>query len=295
MKQIKDSYTELLSLTQLFLLREHPLKSIKIVDPTVFHFFRTLPPPVNITPVKRKKEENVFSEEGNSVVVTVEETKKINVLSDPIKQITEKKVEKISEAPLEKSPPEPISPMKKEEIKKTEVIPLPSPPQDSQKEEKKKGFTLEPLSTTSPQDLSEMWKIAQTLFSGLTLHKTPPSDEIAKKKKEKWRTNSEIPPVIILSFHDQPEQFTLLKNIAQAITLRLAPAQVLSAPQIEKDNRWENILNSPDLRLIIAGDYGLYLHPKLMKFYQELPQQFLIHSSLPFKLEAVLKFLFEDV
>ncbi len=30
---------------------------------------------------------------------------------------------------------------------------------------------------------------------------------------------------------------------------------------------------SPDLRLVIASDYDLYLQPELMKVYREAPQQ----------------------
>jgi len=140
------------------------------------------------------------------------------------------------------------------------------------KPSKGRNFSLEPLTAISPQHSPEGWKFYQSLFPDWSLSEAIPNDKIALKNKNAWMKIQEATPVIILSFHDNEQQLTFLKNIAQAISLRLSSAQVISASQIEKENGWENLLNSPQLRLVIAGDYELYLHPKLMHVYREIPQ-----------------------
>lgn len=253
MKLFKDHYAELISLTQLFLLREHSLKEIKTVDPAIFDFFRRN---TKLSSSDSKKIQAPFPQP---------EVNKIQLPARPA----------IVPKPADSRPIEP----RREQI--------PSPPQTSvvqsnvvssshlvhDKTNKEKKWILEPLTSVSPQEMKDWWNLAQTLFPEWTLNKAIPSDAIAQKNKNAWVKNQEISPVMILSFHDNDKQQALLKNIAQAITLRLAPAQVISAFRIEKENGWEKMLNSPQLRLIIASDYELYLNPKLMQFYKEVPQQ----------------------
>lgn len=291
MKSISDTYAELISLTQLYLLREHSLKEIKIVDPTIIDFFKI-----------REKKTQTASTSKNIQQPTLNSTLKPNPTSTPTPS---QSIRQHPNAPhtmtsrVSQQLPQSNSSPLVSNAAHTESLPLQSevatpspqtslpiqpqtpesppslqtPPSSQNKEVKRKEFALEPLVAPPPQDHREWWDVSRSLFPQWNLHTSIPSDEIALKNKNAWLRKQEISPVVILSFQDNEQQLTFLKNIAQAITLRLAPAQVISATRIEKENGWENILNSTQLSLMIASDYGLYLHPKLRQFHREVPSQ----------------------
>lgn len=313
MKLVKDYYAELLSLTQLFLLREHSLKDVKMVDPAIIDFFqrkakpssssstlkKVQPAPIPIPEVQKNKNptypapppppdsRSLHQKSPSSQPLTspaqpdpvLPPQPPVNQDQDGHPSVNLNAFSRDCDTPAAQFRDEghikSISPSSQN----CSVGTPECPPKGSQSDRKiyemnrGKEFHLEPLAPPSPQENSEWWNLSQTLFPEWMLSKTIPSDAIAQKNKNAWLRSQEISPVIILSFHDNEQRQTFLKNIAQAISLRLAPAQVISVSQIEKENGWENTLNSPQLRLIIASDYGLYLHPKLMHLYREIPQQ----------------------
>lgn len=288
MKSISDTYAELISLTQLYLLREHSLKEIKIVDPTVVEYFKgrtnqllspavpkntqqstmTLSQPMRQQPIASQIPVHQVQQPPHAIRPSS------IVDSSPVIQSQGAQTELPTLPPHVEAAPSPlhtqapqIQPLQASESPPIKVTP------SQNKEGKGKGFSLEPLVVNPPQDHREWWDVSRSLFPQWKLQTFIPTDEIAQKNKNAWLKSQEITPVIILSFQDNEQQVAFLKNIAQAISLRLAPAQVISATRIEKDNGWEKLLNSPQLSLVIAGDYGLYLHPKLRQFHKEVPQQ----------------------
>lgn len=263
MAPIKQSYVELLNLTQLFLLREHSLGDIKTVDPAVLVFFQKKIKLSSPSPSIKKTQQI-------PVIPVIAQNTQIPVRAATIPPSPDPQPPQPRPEP---TPPEPLPPSTQPEP----VIPPTQPPaiqKNLGKTSKAKEFSLEPLTAAAPsRDFREFWKLCQTFFPEWSLSESTPSDAIAQKKKNEWLKNEEISPVVILSFHDNEQQLAFLKNIAQAISLRLAPAQVLSVSKLEKENSWKNVLDSPHLRLVIANDYGLYLQPKLMHFYREVPHQ----------------------
>jgi len=185
----------------------------------------------------------------------------------PYSRSPESRLEEPPENPLPPPHAVPHSSTFLEHRTRTEPFNPHSPPiQDQSKKEK--GLALEPLTMRCPSyDPREWRKVYETLFPKSLLSQTIPSDAIAQKNKNPSFA------VIILSFHDEDKQLTFLKNMAQAMSLCLAPTRVLSAPTLEKENQWERVLHSSHLRLIIACDDGFYLQPKLMHFYREEPRQ----------------------
>ena len=261
MKSIKSHYADLLSLTQLLLLREAFSSNVKMVDPAILSFFQTK---ANLSslPLAKKMAQPPLSASVKPIESAKAPISHVSPIATPIHA-------RPSKPHLETSSLQALPAIIQPE-------PMTSPFQSlvtQDKSSKTKGFSLEPLVGSAPQEGGELWNLCQTLFPNWVLSKTIPSDAMAQRNKNAWLKNQEISPVTILSFHDNEQQLTFLKNIAHAISLRLAPARVLSASKLEKENGWENILHSPHLRLVIASDYGLYLHPKLMHFYREVPQQ----------------------
>lgn len=138
-------------------------------------------------------------------------------------------------------------------------------------------LSLEPVSSPSKPDLSEFWKLHLQLFPDTKLCETIPDDAVAQKIKNSWKEDLTIPSVVILSFNEKERELTFLKNVAKAITLRFMPARVISA------SKWEELLNSPQLSLVIAPDHDFYMHAELMKYYKEannLGKHYLKNSPL---------------
>lgn len=266
MKIILRHFRELLSLTQLYLHREYPLKAYQTADPALFSYFRN-----------RGGNSPLGNQNNPSKMLTSLKP----TVSAPLKPPPQASTSSVTlppnlqlpqtlqtEANLQTHDAE----IKVEKTSNTSQAPL-NQNQSTKQKIASKSFALESFSPQAPQDLTEFGKLYRQLFPEIPLIETIPNDSFAIKIKNAWVNEQTIPPVIILSFRNQDKELAFLKNVAQAITLRLAPARVISALNWEKEKGWEEILNSPDLKLFIACDYDLYLQPALMKVYQEAPQQ----------------------
>lgn len=263
MTTTKERYTELLALTQLFVLREHSPQTVHLTDPSTHAFFQKWGSPSPL-----KKREALPATPIRAVTLPPDpplrppETPPLSPPPDPIP------------APIK---PDPVPPPTQPEPTQPPIVH--HKPQQAEQTSSLKtrleplSFKLEPLPTSPVFDKRESWQLMQSLFPQLELREKIPSDALAQKMKKSWAHDQIIPPVILLSFHDQEPQLTFLKNLAQAISLRLAPARVLSAPKLEKEQQWETLFASPGLRLVITSDYELYLQPQLMRYYREVPQQ----------------------
>lgn len=266
MKTIKHRYLELLQLTQLFLLREYAISDIKTVDPVLMSYFqkkgKTAPAPIkttqNFQPVEKPP---------SQLSTSIKPPESMPKPLTPKPQSIVQPVLKPFEPP--KPSPQPQPAQKQQPVANLSAAAAPKEPQD-----KSRKISLEPQAIQAAQsDFTEFRKILPSLFPDWKLSDNIPDDTLAIKNKNIWLSKREITPVIILSFHDNPQHQTFLANIAKAITLRLAPARVISAPELEKNNQWDDILKSPQLKLVISSDYELYLHPKLMSHYREEKDQ----------------------
>lgn len=272
MKSIRSAYNELLRLTELYLLREHSLNEVRHVDPPLLAYFKEQP--------LRKLASPIPKQETRPLPI-VPPQQPLLPPQPPSARTIQHSTLIGGKAPFDQTPPTIKSPIVEESQKAPNPQPMTNskeeraraPSSSTSQEWKEKRFLLEPLPAAPRLDQSQWRKLCQEIFNDWPLQESIPGDTLAKKSSQAWLQSKETAPITILSFNDNPQQLHFLKNIAQAVSLRLAPAQVLSAPQIEKENGWEALLQSPRLRLVIASDYGLYLHPKLMTFHQEHTQQ----------------------
>lgn len=226
-QSVKKSYSELISLTQLFLLREHHMSEKCLMEKHAFPHIKAKRPYVPPS---------------------------IKTLPDMPKAI-----------PVESAPLIPAEPLKTS-VKTEENKALTPPPH----QQEKKSLVLEPLSTPPlfSVDMSYM-QFFKEHFPQCPLSSTIPSDEKAHKMRHAWKLKHQVLPVLILSFQENNQSLDFLKNVAKAISVFLAPASLLSASNFEKEAQWDEVLATPDLRLIIASDYELYLQPNLMKHYTQ--------------------------
>lgn len=252
MNTLKEDYAELVALTQLFLLREFSIKDKQVTDPQTYAFFKHILPK--------------------------EAIQRPSVQTPPVKT---NDVKSTASLPPPKSPPSPQPSPPQPSLPPVE--PPPEPIKVESLPEKaiaistgsKKGYVinLEPLSPPVPLDCKDIKQIFKEQLIHYPISEEIPSDQIAKKIKNSWQIEQNIPPIIILSFNEQEKSRAFLQAIADAISQHLAPARVLSGPQIEKEKKWDIVLKTKGLRLVIASDYGLYLLPELMKCYKETPKQ----------------------
>jgi hypothetical protein len=233
-------YSELIALTQLFLLREHCLQEYIVTDPTTHHFFK------NSHLIDVKKE------------ITTAPLPSLPLAQSPVYPLPKQVEPMILPQPIEKKAP--LS---------TEIKEIATPKITKEGKSSIASFSLEPMAATNCLEKEEYIRFFQKNFPHYSLLEKTPSDQKAQKIKNAWHTEQLIPPIILLSFNDQEKHLTFLKNVANAITRHLAPAKVLSGITIEQEKRWESLLKTSELRLIIASDYGLYLLPGLMKHYKE--------------------------
>lgn len=262
---IQERYSELVSLAQLFLLREYPLHQAKTVDPTAHVFFQKWTTAPTAYPPVQKERSTAFTPSALPTRPTP---------SAPIRATTYPP----TPDPIPTVPsPDPVPPDRLPPQLPPSPSPDPQPPVIREKasaaKQEAKSLILEPLSApTAKFDKQGFWQLFHTTFPQVTLCDTIPSDARAQKLKNAWKNESLIPPVVLLSFHEEEKQNRFLKNLAQAISLRLAPARVLSVAALEKEKKWDTLLHSSQLRLVIACDYALYSQPGLMTYYREEPQ-----------------------
>lgn len=244
MNLLKEEYAELIALTQLYLLREYSLNDKQVADPQTYAFFKQILPKEVIP---RSPVQPPIVKQAAKPTMTLPPSSPSPPPSLP---------------PVE-PPPEPTKPE-----------PQPEKPIAASTNIKKSYLiALEPLLNSNPLDCKEIKQIFKEQLPQHPILEEIPSDQAAKKIKQAWQIEQNIPPIIILSFNEQEKSRAFLHAMADAISRHLAPARVLSGPQIEKEKKWDVILKAKDLRLVIASDYGLYLLPELMKCYKETPKQ----------------------
>lgn len=173
-----------------------------------------------------------------------------------------KKAEIVPPKPLEKEFPKPAAPLPK----KKEEPPLPAPPKIEMPPPEEKPPVLEDPFL----DVRKVWGKIQP---NVPILEEAPSDEIAKKIAERWKTKNAVAEISILSYHEPPVQKALLEEIAKAINILLAPAQIVQAEPIEKEKQWETFLSTKSLKLMVACDYTLWQLGNLMQHYRENPSQ----------------------
>lgn len=266
-------YNELLSLTQIYLHREYKAKDFRLATPASRVYFQNKV--VAQKPVRAAQRPEPPRSPSLGTQNTQQSTPKQQTSSpqnlprasfpDPNPPQTEPRI-----------PPETPTPQPNPAPKPPEQ---PKPNQDPQipnlkSQFGKKSFTLEPLSAPAPYQMDPHHKeIITSKFPHLQIYETIPDDTVARKLKNAWQKDQTIPPVLILTFIQDEQHLIFLKNIAKAISLCHTPARVISGLKIEAEKKWDKLVESSGVKLIISCDYGFFLQPGLKQYYREEPQQ----------------------
>lgn len=171
----------------------------------------------------------------------------------------------------------------KVEERKIEV-PLPLPPKPVIKYEPPPPPAPKPVVIAAPVvkeeapakpsfDLSGVRNILSVVAPELAILNEIPSDILAKKISERWKTKNQSAPISILVYQEPPEQRALLDQVARALDVYFGPAKIVQAEGIEKDKQWGAFLSVADLKMVIVCDYTLWQLNGLMQSYKETPAQ----------------------
>lgn len=167
--------------------------------------------------------------------------------------------------------PPPISPLP------IRIEPTPPPSQLSppiQTAPKPKQIVPESAPEPKPfTDLSSIRHILSVVAPELAIIPEIPSDALAYKISERWKTKNQSAPISILTFQEPAEQKALLEQIAIALDVSFGPAKIVHAETIEKEKQWDAFLSVDGLKTIIVCDYTLWQLNHLMHFYKETPAQ----------------------
>jgi len=205
----------------------------------------------------RKKQEPAKTASKNKAVTKVPNELEIKQSEEKaIPQLPIEAVKIVPSIPEKKPVPVEMPPPKWEE-RKTEPV-LPAAPKDFQ-------------APRAP--LTEVRKLFTSLFPQFPVMDSIPSDAIAVKIAERWKTKNKTAPISILAFQEPPEQRALLEQIAKALDATFVSARLIEAEPIEKEKQWEAFLSVPDLKIVIVCDYTLWQMKHLMAFFKENPTQ----------------------
>ncbi len=247
---VKERYKELLSLTRLYLSREYKIKERKKIDDKSLSFVQKKPDSlasVNF-PKKEFKQPSLPSTLDNAPLQPIA----LSPTSDSHFQ-----------TPFPDAAAQPSKPP-----------PPPANERGSTPNPTANLLALEPLDkANTPVNYQDFNQFFRNHFPNSIIHEQIPCDSQARKIKNTWLNEQVMPPIILLSFQEEEKPLAFLKNMARAISLRLAPVRIYSASKLEKNKEWEKILTASTLRLVIASDYGVYSQPGLMNYYREIPEQ----------------------
>lgn len=254
---IQQQYSELLTLTKAYLLQEFPRDGWISTDLANYSTFKHHAPPLNNTNQQISSPKNAPVSLPPKTAVQIE---RITIPSS-ITVHTE-----AQQTPLIKPVPrQPAKPVSKEKVIKSQ-------PEKQVAQQSSPHISLEPIGPPASVDFSELRKILTDRVPALQIIDTIPNDDEAKLINNTWQNPVVIPTVVILSYQETPQEQALLQNLAKAIQTKLAPATIISAQKIDKENGWEALLQSKELRLIITSTHGLNAFPSAMKHYREAPK-----------------------
>lgn len=274
----KEQLSELVSLTQLFLLREFSIQDRIVADPETLIYFRkwvmgskqpagtkiSTPPPPKQDAISKPDLAPTTSQPSESESIPTPQITPPSTLATSPSTTIQAEVTVIVDVP-------PIAASLDVHVTTTAPVtpPTTTPTPVSKTLNAARLLQCEPLPAPQPTNSDEFKALFEKHFPQLILKDSPLDDALARKRKEAWKIEQQLPPILLLSFNDQENQLVFLKNIARAISLHLAPACVVSAHKFEQEKSWEEALKTPHMKLIIASDYGLYMLPELMKYYKE--------------------------
>lgn len=259
MTTFKEQYAELLSLTKNYLQQEYSSSQRIFSEQETYAYFKAYAlqkkQPAAQPPILKPQKNAPAPICAPNPTIPLRAPKPLPE-SPPVPAPTPSKP--LPDPLVQKNPPSP--PLAPE----TKIV-------ESEKVHKDKEFTLDVPPLPSPADFSDLRKIIQEKIPHVhaRLINTLPSDSEAKVLGKLWTQEKQIPQVLILSFDEVPKHQTFLANICKALEVYGVKTQVDNAHKLERSNGWQALLESKEMRLVLASSAGFYHLDELQKHYRE--------------------------
>ena len=126
---------------------------------------------------------------------------------------------------------------------------------------------------TDFDQFKDVYRQVSTIDPDYELRQSILDDSMAKKIENKWKYKLNAHPVTILSATKDENELKFLQSVAKAIEVHFFETKVVAIDSIEKENQWDEFLESENIRLIIAVDDQIWNYKNLMKRFKEIPNQ----------------------
>lgn len=274
MTSLQQRYTELLALTKTYLQQEHSLTDRILSESDTYSYFKNYA----LQSQKAKSQQNspspaIVANTAPKMASPAHARTPITDLPQPTTIQAAKAHENIEvrtdKSDFNKTVTVPLSP-----APTNKTPPKPEKTENSSEQTSVTGFFKLEFPSALPQtDFSDLRTIIQQKLPNVRLLDQLPDDTEAKKMASIWSQEKKIPQVLILSFDDVPKHQAFLSNIAKALEIHGIDAKVANAAKLERENEWQKLLQSKELKLVIAGSSGFYNLPELQKNYREGTKQ----------------------
>lgn len=275
MTNLQEQYAELAALTQLYLLQEYASGDRIMASSETYQFFKNKSLEQQLKKIEQHKTEIASSlqpaHQGltsqRPIVPAIERVPSVPstaYVPDPLLR----KQEPIDPPKIESDAPQKA---------RVEKVPTPEKSIASEKnpapeavvvreKNSEKAIALEPLTEIALLDYAELMIIFAQKFPNIQLFPAPPLE-----------TSCVLPSaqvdVLILLYNEEGKSLAFIQNLAKAIQLLIGPVEIVRAKNIEKENRWEEIMLKKNPRLMITSYAGMQSLPNLMKKLRESPRQ----------------------
>lgn len=214
--------------------------------------------------------------------------KRLLIYRDGLRALLQKPLSPKNRPPLVKEKPIAYSPKKIEKTNETtvivprfaenveEVVPKkPSLPQEEIHKDKPKesSFLLEKIE--AKRSLPSLASLYQKIAPHIVVHAHPPSDKEVKRRNLAAKDRLTLPSIPLFVSHQNKKDLSFLDHLAHAIDTTFLSCKTFCIDEIERENRWDNILSAPHLKLIILSEPLLFQCPHLLSSYRETPKRVL--------------------
>jgi hypothetical protein len=200
---------------------------------------------------------------SSSLDTLPEEERLIEMEEDPLTPgnlATQSSVATLIESPPPPQDPEQIQPSLPKELITAPIVHATAP-----------IVVTQPLKPHQKDLMQDIKKTLEKVAPTLRLLDHIPQDTEAKKIKNAWKEQANIPDMVILATKSPVLPF--LHHVAKAIALHFFSSRVLEVDEFEKQNKWEVFLGTPNLKMIISPDGVLWRCKTLLRYYHEFPNK----------------------
>lgn len=160
--------------------------------------------------------------------------------------------------------------IKKEEPKVQKLVkapvPMPAPEPKIQKEIKPQIPERIAQAPASFDPMKEMRALVQRAAPNFRLRETVLDDAVAKQPAAAATLQAAL-----ISYGEKDQSLLFLTHLAQAIDICLIPAELIDGQKMEKEKKWEGLLQTSSLKWVIAPCRMIGKSPELTRHYREIP------------------------